>query len=190
MSQRTGGLSFLLVLAVSTTSLFLRASEEHAVSASSDEVLQLLVSCPSWSDTAVDDKVTRAKIMDIMEAASKQDNAHILKGMEEYLDIIFGRRQTIGNIRPDIYNLIILTRCVFRVPERIPWDEYNKWNRKSIPPWWQRGKNGYMNLLWPLALDSKKQLILVGEFDPPVTGNFSNPIDEFLDFETRFGRRR
>lgn len=146
-----------------------------------DEIVNMLIACPAWSVMAEDDITTREEMMNTMEEVSKTDLDILYKALVEYES----RLKKLN--RYDISamsRLFVLNRYIFAVPEKLPQDQVRGFGGFVVPV----DDNG-VNTMWPLAVGSDGNLVLVGFF----LGYWGPPYQAVAEFEylrEEFGIRK
>ncbi|MGC4073936.1 MAG: hypothetical protein QM760_15790 [Nibricoccus sp.] len=151
-----------------------------------DEVFTLLTSTPSWPLLDVGDEEKRKQIDRVYIEISRYDSAAIRVAMEKYIHCSTEIEKHNVKHSFSVFNLMVLNRFVFNVPERISKEEAGKlpfYLGMAAP---QDDKS--IHLLWPLVVTKDMGVVLREQFYAR-GGPLPDPLGEFDVFGKAFGRR-
>jgi hypothetical protein len=151
-----------------------------------NEVFALMTSTSAWVMINADDDALREQIDDAYSEIAHYDDATIRAAMEMYVQCCHGVRVCDSVHVFSIYNMMVLNRFVFNVPNCISRENFEK-----LPFYFGKGGPEVdigINLLWPLVLKENGKVALKAMFYAN-GGPEPDPLEEFDVFENAFGRR-
>ncbi|MGC4073937.1 MAG: hypothetical protein QM760_15795 [Nibricoccus sp.] len=172
--------SFIFMSAIFSAS----ASESENRSA---RVLKVLVSCSRWEELDYADAAGRERLLKTFMDVAKYDDAVVREAIQKYIAAYYDPKARGEGWRLSIFNLLILNRVLFDVPETVSKQEYeagdfSRWSFMT------RTDGDKVNILWPLERSTNKRLILAGSVGG-YNGPLPDPVREFDFFKDKYARR-